>query len=299
MWSVAGLLISLALGACISRQGQGLSSTPVPTVEEAQALTAAAPRTPEGPGEETITYAVVWVSPGDFLTVRQPAGISGDPIAELPANARGLRLTGQQTRLGSSLWVELALDDGRLGWVNAWNLTESVAPEEFCRQIEVAAMLAGLRDAILRKDGEAFARWTHPMRGLVLRHDLYNPDLVFPPADVPGLFSNQEELHWGKRADSDLEIRGTFAQTFLPLLEDVFFKPHKLRCNEMAFGETQAAVNWPPELASMNFYSLFRPSPAGGNPFDWRGLALGVEFFQGEPYLSLIIHYTSELSGPE
>ncbi len=298
-WLLIGLLIGTALGACVRWQPESAQSAPPTAAASSQPTAPAAGETPEGQKAEALSYAVVWVAPDESLVVRQPAGISGDQVAELPADAKGLRLSGQQTLLGSSLWVELVLEGERSGWVNAWYLTEYVPPPDFCARSDVTALLAELRNAVLREDGPLLAQLTHPLRGLVVRHDSYNPDLIFPPEAVAELFASDEELEWGRRADSDLKIVGTFAQAFLPLLQDVLLDPHQLRCNELLYGETQAPPQWPPELGAINFYGLYRPPPEGGNPFDWRTIAVGVEFLQGQPYLAVLIHYTSELFAGE
>jgi hypothetical protein len=96
-------------------------------------------------------------------------------------------------------------------------------------------------------------------------------------------------------ADSGIETIGTFADVILPKLDDVFLDQSEILCNELRWGNTSGEVQWPDEFQNLNFYSFYRPAPEDGIPFDWRTWAIGVEYIGGQPFITVLIHYSSEL----
>ncbi|HEY45273.1 MAG TPA: SH3 domain-containing protein [Anaerolineae bacterium] len=243
----------------------------------------------------TDQYAVVWVGSEETLIVRKPAGISGTAVSELAYDQRGIKLTGSSTRLGSSTWVEIHTPAGGTGWVNAWNLTEDILPSQFCEDARVNNLLEVFVSSLIDEDAEALNRTVHPERGLVIRHDWWNPDVIFLPNSVNGLFSDLTEIDWGVLGGSEFHILGSFRQIILPQIEDVFFVTPESKCNEMIAGVTNQAAIWPIELGNMNFYVFHRPSPEDGNRYDWRTLAIGIEYTNNQPNISIVILYRGDI----
>ena len=239
-------------------------------------------------------HAVVWIPEDESLKVRHPAGISGTIVYEIPYDARGVYLLEQSTLLGSSLWREIEYNADVTGWVQAWNLTEFMAPETFCEDDRAEQLLAKFTRAVIERDAEALMKVINPERGLVIRHNWYNTDILFTSEDQIELFLSQESLDWGQEADSGLPIQGSFTEIIAPKLDDVFLKPFKLTCRELQWGSTAGEVLWPSEFDNMNYYGLYRPAKPNGNEFDWRSWGIGMEYLEGEPYISLLIHYSSE-----
>ncbi len=244
---------------------------------------------------ETDHYAIVWVGNEDTLIVRKPAGISGTAVSELAYDQRGIKLTGSSTRLGSSTWVEIYTPAGGTGWVNFWNLTEDVLPAQFCEDGRVNILLEDFIASLIDQDGEKLNRTVHPERGLVLRHDWWNPDVIFVPNSVKGLFSDLTEIDWGVLGGSEFHILGSFQQVIFPHVEDVFSVTPEVKCNEMIAGVTSQIAIWPTEFDNMNFYVFHRSSPEGGNKYDWRTLAIGIEYVNSQPYVSVVIQYRGDI----
>jgi len=56
---------------------------------------------------------------------------------------------------------------------------------------------------------------------------------------------------------------------------------------ELQFPQTGGAsydTSWPKPYANVNFYSIYKPGPAG-NENSWRTLLVGVEYVQNQPYI--------------
>lgn len=249
------------------------------------------------PDEEAsgVNYAVVWLEAEETLTVTKPAGISGMVVGELAHGQREIQLTGGSTRLGSSTWVEIYIPGGGVGWVNAWNLTENVSASDFCQDNRVNSLLDDINLALVDEDGELLARLVNPERGLTLRHDWWNPEILISPDNVHGLFSDHSEVDWGVLSGGQFPIRGSFRQIIAPQLEDVFTSSLEIACNHMITGVTSQPAIWPECFNNMNFYTFHRPSPEGGNQFDWRTWTIGIEYVNGQPYISVMIQYRGDI----
>ena len=270
--------------------GTKIISIPTSTTEQPIQLS-------PSPSDETISnaYAVVWVDPEDKLIVRKPAGISGTAVSELAYDQRGIVLTGSSTRLGSSTWVEIYAPTGGTGWVNAWYLTEDVPPTRFCDDLRVNTLLETFVSGLINHDGETLSQVVNPKRGLILRHDWWNPDILYSTSSVSSIYSDLSEIDWGVLGGSDFHILGSFREIILPQLEDVFLISPEIKCNEMIAGVTTQAAIWPTEFDNMNFYVFHRPSPEGGNKYDWRTWAIGIEYVENKPYISVLIQYRGDI----
>ncbi len=247
------------------------------------------------PGATERTYAVVWIPAGDSLIVRQPAGISSVGIDSLPLDGRGIRLTGKTTMLGSSQWVEIHRPDGGTGWVNGWNLTEEFANGDFCNDTRVLDLLAKFAQAISESDGESLAELASPRRGLIIRHNWWNPEVRFRHSEVREIFANQEPREWGIVRDSEVQIMGTFGEIILPKWMNVFDAGPEVGCNVLNLGTTAQPAGWPAEYTNLHFYSFYRKAPEPGNQFNWRTWGIGIEYVGGEPYVAILIQFEGEI----
>jgi hypothetical protein len=250
---------------------------------------------PTEPISAGVAYAVTWVAGGETLAVRQPAGTSGSKIDELSSDQRGIQLTGNSTPLGSSLWVEILRSGGGSGWVNSWNLTEAVSASDFCADARVQALIDRVKTAVEERDGAALAELINPRRGLVVRLDWWNPDVVIPYPTVSNLLSSPTKIEWGIEQESGKPVEGTFREMILPGLDDVLEGDPTISCDSLNAGRTARSVQWPDEFTNINFYSFFRPANVPGNELSWRAWAMGIEYVGGEPFLSLLVQYRAEI----
>lgn len=264
-----------------------VSPTSVPTREPSPQ--------PTSIGIPAVPYAVVWVGNGEPLTIRQPAGITSMAVDSLAPDQRGLTVTGKTSQLGSSTWVEINLPNGGKGWVNGWNLTEDVSISAFCNDPRVADLanqfILGLQD----RDGGKISALVSPKRGLIIRHDWWNPEVSIHPEAISSLFHDPVSANWGVNRDSELAIDGTFSEVILPQLEDVFSIAPEQSCNELGAGSSAEEVLWPPEYSNLNYVAFYRPALEPGSQLNWRTWVLGIEYVLGEPYLALLVQYRGEI----
>lgn len=239
-------------------------------------------------------YAVIRVQAGEKLALRQPAGISGIVVENLDWKMRGIELTGNTTLLGSSLWVEVVSGDKAGGWVSSWNLTEAVSEGDFCDDSQVIELLTTFRRLIEAKEYANLHKVIIPNKGLSIRLNWYSPDINVSQETIADIFINLEEIEWGTMVDSGLAVVGSFQEVIYPKLIDVILQSPEYTCNHLQSGNTANEPIWPDEFVNLNYYGAYRPA-LNGNEFDWRTWAIGIEYFEGEPFISVIIHYSSEL----
>lgn len=297
-YSVA-LLLLLMLSACRQAVVPVPTQTSPPSGEvEEPATVAPATQSLQEPTPFTfgpVPYAVAWVHEDEPLAVRQPAGITSMTVTTLASDQRDITVTGNTTQMGSSTWVEINLPEGGKGWINGWNLTEDVPRSSFCDDPRVPELANQFIVAIKDGDGGKLAQLTSPKRGLIIRHDWWNPEVRVGFSSVPGLFLDPSPVTWGVNRDSELTIEGTFRDVILPQLEDVLSIAPELSCNELGAGSTAQDAIWPSEYSNMNYISFYRPAPDPGSQLNWRSWALGIEYIDGEPYLAVLVQYRGEI----
>ncbi len=291
--ALASVLASIALTSACTRAlvPLGAPGAPAQATDVALKTLSAGGTIPGGP----IRFSLFGVPPGGALQVRQPAGISGTVVAELPADLSDLQLTGETTPLGSSTWVEIELATPGTGWINQWNLTEDIEPEAFCQDPRVPALLDTFFAAMRDRSGEALAQTVSPRRGLVLRHDWWNVELVVPLAEVLDLMQRVEPMAWGVQRGSGAPIVGPFRERMLPELDVILAAAPQQACNELLFSDSSIPPEWPGEYARLNFVSFHQPAPDPGPRFNWRTWGVGVEYVDGVPYVAVLIRYQGDL----
>jgi hypothetical protein len=242
-----------------------------------------------------VEYAAVWASKEEGLSVRNQAGISATVAEVLPWDSRQIFLTGNRSLLGSSMWLEIRTENNIKGWVSAWNLTENISSNQFCNDSQARTVLEGFIQAMQDPEHARLKEFISPNRGLSIRLNWYSPDVTYSMDDVVSIFTDVREIDWGTMADSGLKITGSFEKVVQPKLEDIFTDLPEALCNELEWGSTAGTVLWPNELENLNFYAFYQPSKEGGNPLDWRTWAIGIEYVNHQPFITILIHYSSEL----
>ncbi|GAB4526892.1 MAG: hypothetical protein Fur0018_12310 [Anaerolineales bacterium] len=255
----------------------------------------AAPSGSVPPLAEPVPYAVVLVSPESGLNLRAEPSLNAPVLALLPYDARDLRPTGRQEQAEGFAWAEIETPFGA-GWVSAAYLTMQISPEVFCGNAQVQALVDSFVQAVRNEDGAALAALVSPVHGLTIRHEWWNPEVVFDAADVETLFSAQETYDWGIQDGSGDPLQGRFADVVLPRLQDVVQGEFSVVCDSLAAGEatggTAGLVNWP--YPNLPFVALYRAAPAD-QELDWRTWALGIVWWQGRPYLAALVQYHWEI----
>ena len=291
----AFLLIPIFLAGCT--MGTDASATLIPTFvlpSETQAPPAATAQ-PVVVGDGTAVPmvgvelpgkgAVILVSETDTLALRTRAGVENSVVDDLPYNTTGLIRTGKTANSGDDLWAEVRTPAGETGWVNAYFLTEYVAPDEFCRDPQIQFLFDNLLLALRNKDGELFSSLVSPAHGLDLRYFHHGTLANYSPEEATWVFQSTYEVIWGNAGGSGQEVKGTFSEVPLPRLLEVFGADYELHCNDVGQLNAFAQKPWRPEYENINFYRVFKSGTEQYGGLDWRAWLVGVEYVGGKPYL--------------
>ncbi|MEW5986092.1 MAG: SH3 domain-containing protein [Chloroflexota bacterium] len=267
--------------------------TTLPTNTATAAPTQTATLIPSpSPTVRPTTYNVIYVTADDVLNVRTGPGADNEVAGELPPDAQGIEITGPGQTVEGHVWTPITA--GSLsGWVNSFYLTEAITGGEFCQDGDVATLVEALLAAVVNRDGEALAGLVHPQRGLRVQTYWWNPTVFFSGDQLAGLFTSNESYYWGIEDGSGFDINGSFSQVILPMLDKDLLPATEWGCNEFLHGNTTGYVQLPDGYQAANFYTLYRQS--GEIEFDWGTWAVGVEYWQGQYYISFLIHYDYEI----
>jgi len=234
-------------------------------------------------------YRVSYVAEDDVLNMRAGPGVDFDIVATLPPDANSVQLTATPAE---GDWVEISWQN-QTGWVNRYFLTEVVTSETFCNDPAARQIVNAFRTALEDGNGAALASLVHPQRGLLIRLNWWNNEVRFSQQDIPSLFAAAEQHDWGYEDGSGAPIEGTFTEIVVPLLDKDFAGDPQIHCNELVAGGTAGIVQLPFEYSGVNYYAVHRS--ATDNELDWGTWVLGIEYWDGKPYLSYLIHYQWEI----
>jgi hypothetical protein len=235
-------------------------------------------------------YAVIGVAPGDVLNIRSGAGTGNPAVGSFSANAINVMRTGPTATADGATWVEVQNPAGGTGWVNASYLTEYVAPEVFCSDGRVPALIEQLKASLNPPNGALFASLVSPNHGFNLNYWPSSPTVSYTSATAQSAFTDPQVRDWGSGGGSGAMDTGTFAQIVQPQLVDVLNSPYELNCNALSYGKDYTNVQ---NYASSNmpYYSVAKPPT---NVMDWKVWLLRIEYVNGQPYFSAAMHYVWE-----
>ena len=264
------------------------STAPIPTLVSTPTRdTSIIPGTPTGP------YAVIQIAPGDVLSVRTGAG-TGYPVAgSFPLTATNVMRTGPSTMSGGDLWVQVQNPGGGTGWVNSQYLTEYMASSNFCSDSRVNTLLTNFGTAFSTSNGELLSALVSPAHGLTVYLWRNGIPHTFQASDARWVFESTYQHDWGSAPASGLDTRGSFHDKVVPWLQEVFSASPTLTCNSFGNAARFDVNPWPLEYANVNFYTVLKPGTPGVDT-DFRYWLVGVEYFQGQPFVFAIIHFAWE-----
>ncbi len=265
------------------------SDAPTPTLAPTDPATAV----PTVDIDTEATYRVIHVDENDVLNVRSGPGIENDIVTSLEPGSGGVRIVGFGQLVGDSTWVPINVDQTS-GWVNSRFLTEEIPGDEFCNDPETAALLDQLRTAIQNRDGDALTAISNPERGLRFRRYWHAEGVRFENQQINNLFNLSQSYFWGVADGSGEDINGSFSEIMLPLLDRNLLQATQTGCNEILHGGTAGIIQLPFRYEGANYYSLYRPAPAD-QELDWGSWAIGIERWQGEYFISFLVHYQWEI----
>lgn len=266
--------------------------TSAPTATESPTPTAVPPtNTPVADSSNQQTsYAVIFVEPNDVLNVRAGPGVSFGIAGELPPDATDVQISGSGQLVSGSTWVPIERR-GVTGWVNSRFLTGFVPEDAFCGDTAVLQLLERLETAVINQDNALISQLIHPERGLRVRLLWHEAETWL---DNHNLFSDATSYNWGAAAGSGEAIIGTPAEILLPRLQTDFLEAAETACNEILHGGTAGFVVLPDAYAPLNYYSFYRPGTEEFAELNWGSWVVGLELWQGQYYLSTLVHYQWE-----
>ena len=265
------------------------SIAPTPTFESTPTQPVGViPGTPNGP------YGVILIAPGDVLSIHTGAG-AGYPISgSFPSTATNVMRTGQSSMVGSDLWVQVQNQGGGIGWVNSKFLTEYATSTSFCGDSRVNTMLTNFGTAISTTNGELLSALVSPAHGMTVYLWRNGIPHTFKPSDARWVFNSTYSHNWGTAPASGLDTRGSFHEKVLPWLQEVFNNAGKtLTCNSLGSAAQYGTNPWPLEYTNFNFYTVYKPGTPGID-LDFRYWLVGVEYYQGQPFVFALIHFAWE-----
>lgn len=258
-------------------------SAPVPTLglEPTATVAGVVPGAPSGP------YGVILVAAGESLNIRSAPGTGNPAIGSFDAAANNVIRTGPSSSVAGVLWVEVQNPSGGNGWVNAAYLTEYFPPASFCADTRANALVTNFGSALTTSNGVALASLVSPAHGWAVRLWHNGNAVVFDRSHAQWVFISTYAHDWGAAPASGLESVGAIHVVVLPKFLDVFNTPvsgYSMVCDAVQTGGASYDTSWPQKYANVNFYSVYKPGPAG-NENSWRTLLIGVEYVQNQPYI--------------
>ena len=272
------------------------SATPLPPTPTLAATAVPPTATPVPPEAAAPVYRVAFVAANDTLNVRRRADADSAVVGQLPPDASGITIVGEgQSVRGGGLWLPVETAVGS-GYVNSRFLTEAISREAFCADPAVNELLARLQTAIATEDAALLGELVHPTRGLRLRLNWWNEEIIVREDALADIFRdrNRDAVNWGTNEGSGETIRGTFSDVMMPFLTKDLLGATQWACDELLYGPTAGMMILPEGYEAVHFYSAHRPAPAA-QEFDWGTWAVGVERWQGRYYVSYLIHYRYEI----
>lgn len=263
------------------------TATPVPT---------AVPPTPVPPEADAPVYRVAFVAANDTLNIRRRPNSDAVVIGRLPPDASDIAVAGEeQTVRGGGVWLPVDTAAGS-GYVNSRFLTEAIDSAAFCADPAVGELLSRLQAAIATEDAALLGELVHPTRGLRLRLNWWNEEVIVRETEIGALFEgrNRDAVNWGTDEGSGETIRGTFKEVMLPFLTRDLLGATEWTCDQMRYGPTAGLITLPEGYEAVHYYSAYRSAPAT-QEFDWGTWAVGIERWQGRYYVSYLVHYRYEI----
>ncbi len=166
-----------------------------------------------------------------------------------------------------------------------------VSSATFCADAQATKLINNFKTALQTANGTLLASLVSPRHGMDARLYRYGRIVNYDQTHAKFLFESTYSVDWGPAPGSGMETMGSFHQTIIPDLLDVFNKNYKLTCNQVQVGGASYDTVWP--YTGINFYSVYYPgSTSGGN--DWHTWLLGMHYANGKPYLYAIMQFKWE-----
>jgi uncharacterized protein YraI len=243
----------------------------------------------------TIEHRVAFVLPNDTLNVRSGAGVTKAVVGTIGAGDAGIFLTNNRTIVAGSQWVQIQQNDLQ-GWVNSRFLTEAIPSNTFCNDPAARQTLDTFVTEMTERSGLTGPNTsTNADRGLRVHMNWWNPEVKITDAELINAFTSNATANWGVADGTGDAIVGTTSEVVLPKIDQDLAPAAQIACNEILHGGTAGFVRLPEEYAGINYFSVHRPAPTDGIEFDWGTWVIGIEKWDGDYFVSFIVHYQWEI----
>jgi hypothetical protein len=166
------------------------------------------------------------------------------------------------------------------------------SPAPFCRDPRPLTLIDAFRRAITSADGALLSSLVDPQHGMDARLLRDGRVINYDRQHAAALFESTYVVDWGNSPGSGLPVKGSFRDSFVPDLEDVFAKRYTATCDQIQVGGTTYAIQWPYEAG--DYYSLYYSGSAGNGSLDWHTWVLGMQVVDEHAYLYAIMQFRWE-----
>lgn len=249
------------------------TDTPVPTETPLPPPTST-PTTLIGP------YAVINVADSDVLNIRAGAGVSQPIVGYFASDARDVMRTGPTSSVDGAAWVEVRRNDGLVGWVNSYYLTEYVTHEAFCADTRIQPLIEQLKQSMNQSNGSLLSPIVSPVHGVNMHLWAYGPGVNFTQATAASIYTNATVYNWGG-GPSGIPDTGTFNAAVKPKYLEVLNAPNMETYCDSLDKVFPLWLPWP--YTNIRYYNLYKPG--SDQILDFRTLLVGIEYVNGQPYV--------------
>ena len=258
-------------------QSQGTSYTPDLAIEQLKNYIGATLLTAD-PGKNLNT----------LLGGSNPYSIMGlDPNNSQALFVSGWGLDGK----GEAILFATRLADGTPYWHSVLVAltgfvvnTDPTTHDAFCADTRIAPLIEQLKGSLNQSNGDMFSALVSPTHGVDVRLWAYSAPVNFNTTSAKNIFADTTSYTWGGGPSGIPDI-GAFKDTIQPKLLDVLNAPNiETYCDNLT-KVYPLATPWPyPNVRYYNFYK-----PATSNGFDFRTWLVGIEYVNGQPYVSALV----------
>lgn len=209
-----------------------------------------------------------------------------------PANSQALFVSGWGLDgKGEAILFATHFTDGSLYWrsvlIAPTGFIANTAPathEAFCADTRIAPLIDQLKGSMNQSNGDMFSAIVNPTAGVDVRLWAYASPVNFNTTGAKNIFADTTSYTWGG-GPSGIPDVGTFKDIIQPKLLDVLNAPNMETYCDNLTKVYPLATPWP--YPNMRYYNLYKPASTAG--FDFRTWLVGIEYVNGQPYISALV----------
>jgi photosystem II stability/assembly factor-like uncharacterized protein len=160
----------------------------------------------------------------------------------------------------------------------------SISHDDFCADTRVPALIEQLKGSVNQSDGDMFAGLVSPLHGVDIRLWAYSTAVNFNATGARSIFTGTDSINWGGGPSGTPDV-GTFKDIIQPKLMDVLNAPNMETYCDNLTKVYPLANPWP--YPDYRYYNLYKP--ASDLFFDFRTWLVGIEYVNGQPYISALV----------